>query len=267
MDWKNGNEDFFKRESEMFDRAADYYDQYRPGYPEEIIRTLIREADINENSELLEIGAGSGKATRYLADIGCGVCGVDPGPALVARGNSQFEGYPKIHFECARFEELQENPGHYDAICSFQAFHWVPQPVGYIKCARQLKQTGRLALVWNMPVTYDNDLDRELLEISPKFGGLADFMSEEKCEERIASNIKSIEDSGLFGEVSVFRHLWRQDYTADDYFGLCLTGNGFIQKSDDEKRAAHTALRQLTDKHGGIITRPYLCALYLAAKK
>ena len=59
MDWV--------KESEMFDKAADYYDKYRPSYPREIIDTLIAETQIKENSKLLEIGAGSGKATELLA--------------------------------------------------------------------------------------------------------------------------------------------------------------------------------------------------------
>ena len=41
MDWKN--------ESEMFNRAADYYDKYRPSYPPEIIDSLIQQAKLSDS--------------------------------------------------------------------------------------------------------------------------------------------------------------------------------------------------------------------------
>jgi len=41
LDWKDGNDTFWEKESEMFNKAADYYDKYRPSYPKEIIDTLI----------------------------------------------------------------------------------------------------------------------------------------------------------------------------------------------------------------------------------
>jgi protein-L-isoaspartate O-methyltransferase len=267
MDWKIGREDFYRKESEMFNLAADYYDRYRPGYPNEIIQTLIGETAIGEQSVLLEIGAGSGKATERLAGIHCSICCVDPGAELVARGNIRFRNYRKIRFHCARYEEFEPKGNHYDMICAFQAFHWVPQPLGYRKCAEELKKKGHLALVWNMYVTYDNALDNELLKISSKHGGFADFMDETKCEERILSIAQSIDGSALFKKATIYRHYWEQTYTADEYYGFCLTGNSFIQKSNEEKKAARQDIGRLAEKHGGRITRPYLCVLYLATKR
>jgi SAM-dependent methyltransferase len=267
MDWKDGKEDYYEKESQMFNLTADYYDRYRPSYPKEIINTLISKANINEHSDTLEIGAGSGKATELLADINCSITCVEPGADLVSRGNYKFKDNPKIKFNCARYEEFESSPNFYDVICAFQAYHWVPQPIGYQKCARELKGTGFLALVWNMYITYDNDLDNELLQISSMYGGFADFVNEEKCEERIASIVKSIDDSALFNEVEVFRHFWEQPYTADEYFGFCLTGNSFVQKSDEEKKSAYEDICGLAEKHGGEIIRPYLCVLYLASKQ
>lgn len=55
-------------ESEIFNKAAEYYDRFRPSYPQEIIEELISEAEISKGSKLLEIGAGSGKATSQFAE-------------------------------------------------------------------------------------------------------------------------------------------------------------------------------------------------------
>lgn len=257
MDWK--------KESEMFNQAANYYDKYRPSYPYEIIDALIKEAHLPAGAQLLEIGAGSGKATELFVDKDFEILCIEPGADLVKIGNKRFKK-EKFKFVQARFEEYPADPKAFDAIFSAQAFHWIPQPEGYEKCAYALKDKGHLALFWNMYIAYDNDLDNELLSISNEYGGFADFVTESECEERICSIAKEIADSGLFSKPKVFRSLWKQDYTADEYYGFALTGNQFIQKTDDEKRAAHDELIELANKHEGVIERPYLCVLYIAEK-
>ena len=258
MDWK--------KESEMFDQSAEYYDKFRPGYPNEIISMIIDVTGINSDSKLLEIGAGSGKATAQFAPYNFDIHCIEPGANLVENGRIKFSEYNKIKFEVARFEELDLLPNNYDLIFSAQSFHWIPQPIGYEKCYCYLKHNGYLALFWNMYITYDNDTDNELLEISNKHGGFADFLSEDECEKRIYTVAEGISNSGFFNKPLIHRVLWNQKYTADEYIGFVQTGNRFIQKPEEEKLAAYNDIKRLADKHIGIIDRPYLCVLYLAQK-
>ena len=79
------------KESEMFNQAAEYYDKYRPGYPEEIIDSLISVTGISNGSDLLEIGCGSGKATAQFVGNGFNILGIDPGEDLVRIGNERFK--------------------------------------------------------------------------------------------------------------------------------------------------------------------------------
>lgn len=255
-----------KKESEMFNQAADYYDKFRPSYPHEIIDTLIKETGIDQGSNLIEIGAGSGKATELFAGKGFNIICIDPGPDLVKKGNQRFLN-DTIEFKIARFEEYDLPENYFDVVFAAQSFHWVPQPVGYEKCAFTLKDNAYLALFWNMYVLYDNPLDHELLKLSNKYGGFADFVNEAQCEDRISSIVSGIENSGLFSKTKVFRKLWIQKYTADEYYGFVLTGNSFIQKSQEEKQMAYEEIVNLANKYGGFIERPYLCVLYLSQKK
>lgn len=259
-------DEYWKRESEMFNLAADYYDKFRPSYPVEIIDLLTRKTGISAGSNLMEIGAGSGKATELIKDSGYHICCIEPGKDLVAKGMIKFSDNPMIKYECTRFENYDAAKNFYDVIFAAQAFHWVPQPIGYIKCAQALKDNGYLAPFWNMYITFENEVDKELLEISRKYGGLADFLSEDECEIRITSIVSDIIDSGLFKEPKVYRHMWKQTYTADEYYGFALTSNSFLQKSKEEKENAFKDLVNLANRHGGIIERPYLCVLYLAQK-
>ena len=117
-----------------------------------------------------------------------------------------------------------------------------------------------------MYITFDNDLDNELVAISNKYGGFADFLSSDECEKRIDWNVKQIEKSSLFSKPVITRLLWKKSYTADEYYGFMLTGNSFVQKSDEEKQNAFLEIKQLAEKHNGIIERPYLCVLYLTQR-
>ena len=92
------------KESEMFNQAAEYYDKYRPSYPEEIIDSLISVTGISDKSDLLEIGCGSGKATEQFVGNGFNILGIDPGEDLVRIGNERFKN-ESINFVQGRFEE------------------------------------------------------------------------------------------------------------------------------------------------------------------
>lgn len=255
------------KESQMFDHAADYYDIYRPSYPDEIIQALVNQTQLNLSSRTLEIGSGSGKATDLFKVYGFQIQCIDPGKKLVENGRSKFMNYPNVSFECIRFEELEPISGVYDVIFAAQSFHWVPQPKGYQMCAQMLHQHGYLAPFWNMYRINNCDADNELLFLSNKYGGFADFLNEEECEERIQSIASDIQQSNLFEKPSIVRHEWKQEYTAEEYFGFVLTGNRFLQLTEETKKNAFEEIIKLSNKFGGKITQNYLCVLYIARKK
>lgn len=60
----------------------------------------------------------------------------------------------------------------------------------------------------------------------------------------------------------MFRKLWTQRYTADEYFGFALTGNSFMQKSEKEQQMACQELVLLADKHNGVVST-YTFYIYL----
>lgn len=256
----------FHKESEMFNQAAEYYDKYRPGYPQEIIDSLISATGITKVSDLLEIGCGSGKATGQLIGNDFNILGIDPGEDLVRIGNERFKN-ENVKFIKGRFEEYNFEEKKFDVVYAAQSFHWVSQPIGYQKCAAVLKENGYFALFWNMYVLNDNDADKELLEISKRYGGIADFVTETECEIRINSIVSQIVASNLFVEPTVIRKMWKQNYTADEFYGFALTGNRFMQNSEEDKQKAYNDIVALAEKNSGIIARPYLCVLYIAKKK
>ena len=257
MDWK--------KESEMFNQMADYYDKYRPNYPDDIIRAIIGEAGLTKGSKLLEIGAGSGKATAQFANFGFEMLCIEPGEDLVKKGNETFGG-KNIEFVASRFEDYDIiKVAYFDAIISAQAFHWVSQPEGYVKCAKALKDDGYLALFWNYDINDGSDYDKKLAAIAEKYGAVSCISKaeHEKCMGRITDEMA---ESGLFSAPKAVCAELEINYSTDEYFGYFLTGNVFVQKSEQEKQRCFEALKEFAERHGGIIKRSYTCKLYLAQK-
>lgn len=255
-----------RTESEIFNKAAEYYDRFRPSYPQEIIETLISEAEISKGSKLLEIGAGSGKATSQFAGKGFDILCIEPGENLVRIGNERFKS-ETIEFRLGRFEQIQLPEESFDLVFAAQSFHWIPQPLGFEKCADILKSRGSLAILYNMYlVSEDNEQDMELLALSNKYGGFADFVTAKQNDDRISSICSDIENSQKFTQAKVFKKHWVKEYTADEYYGFVLTGNKILQKTEEEKAQIYKDIKCLASNFGGAITRPYLCVLYLAER-
>lgn len=61
-----------------FDTVAELYQKARPGYNDELFEKLIELTGISvERSSLLEIGCGTGRATKHLAKYGFKIVGKD----------------------------------------------------------------------------------------------------------------------------------------------------------------------------------------------
>jgi ubiquinone/menaquinone biosynthesis C-methylase UbiE len=194
MDWK--------KESEMFNQMAEYYDIFRPSYPQEIINAIIDKASLVSGAKLLEIGAGSGKATAQFADYNLEILCVEPGPELAARGRERFIG-KNIEFIVSRFEDYSPSFIDYDAIISAQAFHWLPQPEGYEKCAAVLKDGGYLAPFWNIGIIKETKLDKELFDLMETHNAFTSDTTESKYNERMKEISDGISGSGFFNEPEI----------------------------------------------------------------
>jgi len=244
---------------------AKFYDDYRPNYPKELITTIINKANLITESKVLEIGAGSGKATAQFADFGFEMLCIEPGVDMVEKGKAKFKDNKNIKFIVSRFEDYAEPPEYYDAVIAAQSFHWISQPIGYEKCAKTLKKGGYLAPFWNLNLFRDGiDLDRELWAIICKYEGWVSCMQEKDYPARMESITSKIVGSGLFLKPEIIHFYKEINLTADDYYKYMLAGGG-LNKTEAEKQACQEELAQLAEKYNGI-KRNFHYELYLTRK-
>jgi ubiquinone/menaquinone biosynthesis C-methylase UbiE len=124
-----------------FEDLVDHYDAARPSYPPALYGAL---PDLS--GSVLELGAGTGIATRSLASrVGSLVC-TDLGPKML---NRLHERSPDVPVVVARAEALPFSSSSFDVVCGAQMWHWVDVATAAREVVRVLRPGGALALWWN----------------------------------------------------------------------------------------------------------------------
>ena len=255
----------WKKDSQSFDTIANLYDKFRPEYPPELVEAVINLSGILGGGRILEIGSGTGKATRLFARRGYSIHCIEQGCNLAAVAARNLQEWPGVTFETNRFEESSDRFSDFDLVISAQAFHWVPKEIGYVKAARALKPGGALALFWNMyPGSHgqiDTDLERIYNAIAPELGNPGTD-SEEVIQERL----QDINASGCFGKVTLERFPWSQTYRTREYLGVLNTYSDHLRLSAAIRQRLFDAISAAIDGHGGLVERNYVTVLYVAYK-
>ena len=66
-----------------FDQVASVYRAARPDYPEALIDDVVSYARLEPNDAVLEVGCGTGQATKSFAMRGVPILAIDPGPEML----------------------------------------------------------------------------------------------------------------------------------------------------------------------------------------
>ncbi|WP_234698345.1 class I SAM-dependent methyltransferase [Lacisediminihabitans changchengi] len=130
-------------DGDSFGIAADVYERARPTYPLEAARWLVPEGA----RTVLDLGAGTGKFTRSLVDLGLDVIAVEPDERMRATLASSLPGVTAL---AGTAEHLPVADASVDAITVAQAWHWVDPALAVPETARALRPGGTLGLVWNL---------------------------------------------------------------------------------------------------------------------
>ncbi len=127
-----------------FDRSAAEYERGRPTYPAGLLNLL----PLGSGSEVLDLGAGTGKLTRVLTERYRRVVAVEPLDGM--RGIlEQVVPAAESHFGTA--ESIPLSDASVDGVFAGQAFHWFANDEAVAEIARVLRAGGVLCLTWNEP--------------------------------------------------------------------------------------------------------------------
>ncbi|GAA4848707.1 class I SAM-dependent methyltransferase [Paenibacillus vulneris] len=131
-----------------FNEVAELYDRARNDYPDELFEELFRLSGCHSGSDVLEIAAGTGKATLHLAQRGCRVTAVELGQELALVARHKLAKFRNVEIQVGAFEEWEApSEATYDLVVVATAFHWLDPEVRFKKIASLLRPGGHLAII------------------------------------------------------------------------------------------------------------------------
>lgn len=130
-----------------FNAIAAEYAAARPDYPPTLYDALEEAFGRPLAGTLgLDVGAGTGKATRGLSERGVSVIAVEPGEGMAAQLRTASPGVPLVR---AGGDALPFADGSVDLVSYAQAWHWTTPELALPEALRVLRPEGGLALWWN----------------------------------------------------------------------------------------------------------------------
>jgi SAM-dependent methyltransferase len=241
-----------------FGGVAALYDKARPSYPPALIDALI---DFGPR-RVLDVGCGTGKASRLLVERGCDVLGVEPDPSMAAIARSHG-----ITVEESTFETWDARGRMYDLIVSGQAWHWVDPKVGVPKAAALLRPGGHLAVFWNRGRP-DGDsaqvLDEAYVRIAPEIAK-SNVAINPAVEP--ADRFEEFAAGELFTDIEARAYPWDAVYDRAGWIDFVATQSDHVGLPALQRRALLDALGEAIDALGGTMTYHYSTLLVLAKRR
>jgi SAM-dependent methyltransferase len=248
-----------------FNEVADIYDKIRPSYPADLFDMLFQMLPLKP--EIVEVGPGTGQATKDLLARGASVLAIEIGPATAAKLRSNLPS-DQLHVRVGDFEVLEIAVGEADAVFSATAYHWISLGAQTNRPAAILRPGGLVAIV-------------DLIQVdSPEDAGF--FAAAQPIYERhgeghtgppaptrrsVDPKIRAVLDADRrFDCVEVHRFDWDQTYSASDYRNLMLSYSGTQMMDESDRVGLLDDLESLIQSDfGGVVTRPLVVTLTTAA--
>ncbi|MFD5463997.1 class I SAM-dependent methyltransferase [Kitasatospora sp. NPDC127059] len=241
-----------------FGAVAAEYDRGRPGYPDELFDALERLWGRRlKGARVLDVGAGTGIATRLLAARGAEVVAVEPSGGMAAQFLASSPTLPLVR---GTGDDLPFHDACVDLIGYAQAFHWTRPELSVPEAVRVLRPGGALATWWNVQdetVPWVRARAERLAAALPDryhgYGG-------------ISAHTGHFAPAGLAVERTVLR--WERRITVEHLL-TDLTSRSYLASLSPEERAPVLAAEReatLGEFPDGVVIEPYTLDLTVAVK-
>ena len=250
----------------MFGQHAEAYDRFRPSYPDAVIDELL--GPVPAGLDVLDVGCGTGIASRQIAERGATVLGVELAPRMaeVAHGHG-------VEVEVAAFEGWDPAGRTFDRVTSAQAWHWLDLPLATAKAASVLRPGGRLCLIWNsgcQPDDLADALDEVYTSVVPVGGHrlfrgyAADRSSDMKAG--LGSEIAAVRAVPDFGAPTQMWFPWTRAYQRDEWLDQLVSRSDHAALEPAVRDRLFEAIGAAIDDHGGSFVMNFETVLITATR-
>ncbi len=223
-----------------FGAVAAAYERFRPGYSDQLVDQVLAYAG-GPVRTALEIGAGTGKATRLFARKGVAVTATDPDPAMLSELRRHVPA--TVTPVQAAFEDLPLTAA-YDLVFAAASLHWTKPYGRWARVAGMLAPGGIFASFGGQRELADPDLRDSVEAVRSTYLADDDIPSPDgtSADSPMQWPGTELAASALFVDVRQSTIERRTIMAADDYVGHLSTVSAYLQLPEPVRREALDAI-------------------------
>ena len=225
-----------RQASQRFAAQALDYDRFRPRYPRASSTTSWNSQTSSRGAETIEVGAGTGIATRPLVDRGLVVTAIEPAAEMAGMAKAKLGDRAQIFV--GRFEDYPPRRS-VELIASFNAWHWIEPAVAVDRAAQLIKPGGYVALIWTEVLSWGQEPFEERL--AAVFGA-----PWEKRFDHVDASMQPVRDDARFEDFEVRHHQFVRGLDGATFVAVTKTYGG--HRTDEQYQAIE---RIINDEFGG----------------
>jgi SAM-dependent methyltransferase len=253
----------------VFGQVAELYEQARPSYPDQLVADVLADAQLENGDRILEVGAGTGKATRLFARAGFEIVAIEPSEKMSAVARSTCAGFPLVTIVEAEFERWQPPGQRFKLLISAQAWHWIDPEIRYVKAREVLTERGLLATFWNWPDWQGHPLraalDEAYRQAAPELlTSCGPMNSLTAGEDPVDGWSAEIEATDGFDHPEVRTYRWQCHYSTREWVDLLATHSDHALLDPETRHRLLERVAVAVEDQGGEFELPYLTRLCLA---
>jgi len=252
---------------QSFNNAPDVYHRARPGYPGPMFVDLFSVLPSSRPS-VLEVGPGTGQATRDLLKYGATVHAIEIGPAT-ARKLREVLPTNELAITVGDFEDVPTEHHTYDCVFSASAYHWISPAKQLDRPAALLKPQGVFAVVDLIQVDSPNDRGffAAAQPIYEQHGQGHVGPPAPKREQADPPIRIALESDRRFERVAIRRYDWDQTYTAAQYRDLMLSDSRRqMMDPQPRERLLDDVESFIKDEFADCVVRPLVVTMTTAVR-
>ena len=243
----------------VFGEVAEQYERARPSYPAPLIDDLVTWA--GAEARALEVGAGTGKATRLVAGRGVAVLAIEPSAEMAAIARRSCARFPDVEVVESDFERWRPGPADrpFGLVFAAQAWHWVDPAIGYRHARGALAAGGRLVAFWNRPAWGDSPMRDALTDVYRRIA--PEMSADGPLHPANHDAVDADEDwegeigrSDGLADPEIREYPWSLDYTPDQYVEMLDTLSDVRRLAQAPRRELLGAVRGVVAEHGARLT-------------
>jgi SAM-dependent methyltransferase len=252
----------------VFNEVPELYDRVRPAYPDQLFADLAAITGLDRRSSVLEVGCGTGQATRSLAALGPSVTAVEPGAGLAALARQRLAAVRNVEIENSAFEEWDNGGRRFDVLVAASSWHWVDPAMGWRRAHDVLHPGGWMALLGNVVVRRPDEPEvyAETADLHERFSPGNPGWGHPPLEDEVRTTDGGwglVKDPGrLFGPTVVRWYRSVQWFDGDGFADLLRSTSLYRQLDSDVRDPLLDAIAErIRTQMGDRVARRYLSVL------